>query len=447
MNKKQSQNSAISNAVPSLQPHSSRPRRWKWGALSLILVISTSWWFGGMAGWWRWRTQQELERRHPDAAWQFAQRLLSWTGSTPETEFLLARICRRQGLFAEMETHLQCMSQGTGRSPRLREQQNRERILAAAQTGQLDKTEDALNAYLQDPRDDGREICEVYLNACLANGRDREARTILEGWQATVPPDPLPAYFLGLIREHNEEFDGAEKSYSESLRIQQDNYACYYARGRVRMILNQVEGALADYHAAALGVPYPAAAQIGEARCLKTLGQLDPARAILQRVVRLPSRDVLTSYQRYGHFPEYLAAEYELGTLELESGHADIACPLLKRVADEAPHYLEGRQAYGDALRSLGKSEEAQVETRFVQSSRKAMLEVDRLLAELKHQPQDPEEKRDFLADRNTRIGELYLRYSSPKTGILYLRRALAERPDFSRARELLSIEERPRRR
>jgi tetratricopeptide (TPR) repeat protein len=176
---------------------------------------------------------------------------------------------------------------------------------------------------------------------------------------------------------------------------------------------------------------YNAAPRIGEARALRSLGEVDEARRILEAVVTLSREDVRRSFQRVGDRFEGAPAKLELGTLESASGRYKQALPWLDAAVRANPRDLSARHAWGIALRGVGRNDEAARELAAVREARIALREVDRL-ADLIHKNPD-------LVDERVRIGELYLKYESQLTGEFWLNTALARDPRNKRARELLA--------
>ncbi len=103
-------------------------------------------------------------------------RAQSLTSSNSETEFLLARLARKQGQLAVMADHLQAANKlGHDKKTLAREQD-----LALAAIGRLeDGVENRLQTWLQEGSLDFGEVADAYANGLTALSRFDDAQALL----------------------------------------------------------------------------------------------------------------------------------------------------------------------------------------------------------------------------------------------------------------------------
>jgi Tfp pilus assembly protein PilF len=176
-----------------------------------------------------------------------------------------------------------------------------------------------------------------------------------------------------------------------------------------------------------------AAPRYQQAKCLRTLSRADEAHAILSALVALPADAVRRSFARVGEPERGLPITLELGSLELERQHPEAALSWLEKVLEVEPRNLEARTGRAAALRSLGRTDEAERDLAIIRETRTAMNEADRLVDLVNRESHDP-----HVAERY-RIGELFLRHENARKGEFWLLDALRHDPDYAPAHALLA--------
>lgn len=391
-----------------------------------IVALVAVWWTGGFGIWPRRQAMRAIAAGRLDEAESWIRRALLLDRGSAESYFLLARIQRRQGQLREFDESLRRASaRGLAR-----QRADKERLLAQAQSGQIEPIQSQLDEFLIRGDSDGREVFEAYVNGCLAAARLDEAALLIDGWERTFPDDPQPNYYRGRLLKHYQQYERAAEQFERALEKRPDHYAAVYLLGQLLLLQNRTQQALVLFQQCD-AVRYNAAARIAQAKALRALGRIDEARSLLESVVQLPEEQVRLSFQRVGDRYEGAPAHFELGSLESTAGRYEAALRWLDEAVRANPQDLSARYARGIALRGVGRAEEAAQEFQAVIEARRALREVDRLADLVSSDP--------TLVEERVRIGELYLTYESKKTGEYWLKTALARDPHHARAHELLA--------
>lgn len=407
-----------SDRAPAKDPQEQRVTRSRWrsaiGAVGIVCVAFGGWLGGAWGTFPLEKVRAALARYDHDRAEYWLQ-IAGWAGADRgEREFLSARIARRRGELKQMDAALRAAERFGVDHVRA----EREQMLAAAQTGQLDPVESAIQKWLTDPGTETAEICAAYANGLTMQGRIADAQLILKGWDKDDPTDPESAYRLGRIQEHLLAQDQAEQEYRRALERDPHYPAVTFALGRLLLDRKRPEEALPLFHSCREHLPAAAlAASVGEAMCLKSLGQVAEARQILERAVQVDETTRLDSYAAVREMPEINLAAFELGKLESAEGNFAAAEPWLRQTVEADPRNMDARYAWAVALRGLRRTDDAQREFEHVTKVREALHESDRLYDRLSDKPDDVEAR--------YKIGLAYLEYRSEKAGVYWLQSVL----------------------
>jgi tetratricopeptide (TPR) repeat protein len=189
------------------------------------------------------RARSALEARDAGSALQWLQANERLEPNHAETHFWLARANRRLGQFGKVRDHLE-------RAWKLGyavEMLKREQWLALAQSGRLDKAEPHLAGLLQDPRDDGREICEAYVAGYLLNYRFAPAFRLLDAWQKDFPEDAYPDLIRGRIYEGQLHAKKAIAAYRQALQLDENLKEAWLRLAKLLTSQQQHEEAVAHF--------------------------------------------------------------------------------------------------------------------------------------------------------------------------------------------------------
>gem|GEM_PF-612079 len=361
-----------------------------------------------------------------------AERLIELTRQfrcqTSETTFWEARLRRKQ-LQVSKVPDLLVAARDAGYDP---ERIRLEYLLLEAQTGRIKEVANELNSLLRQSSEDGAEICEAYVNGAMMVGATDIAMTILPVWRTEFPQNPQPHYALARILEYQQDIPGALSQLKQAVDKSPNHWPSRYARGRILFGENRFEEALTDLqHASAM--QENAAPLYQQARCLRSLSQLDEAHRILSELLQRDEEAIRTSFDAVGEPMHGRPLEYELGSLEAAMGNHESARRWLEIVLAEDPNHLDARYARALSLRELGKSDEAEAELAEVQKIRTLLQEIDRLVDEINRSPDEPH------LEARCRVGELFMKYENARHGEFWVQEALNRDPNYKPAHALLA--------
>jgi len=405
------------------QAPQSDPQRRRWPATALLLsvllvLVVAGWATGAFAFWPMLEARQAVARRDADAAERWIRLAERLHGDRAHLELLKARLSRQRGDVASMAEQLdRALARGADRNL-----VHNERLLAAAQAGQLAEIEERLRAWLAEPGQEGAAICDAYTNGLTILGRLDEAQALLDAWEAGFPDDPQPHVKRGRIAEHARAYQQAEEEYRRALAKHPTYAPALYSLARLLLERNRPQEALPLFRECAAAAPTARwAAQTGEASCLRLLDQADEARVLLEEVVAAPDADRRTAYALVGFQPAGDPAAFELGKLESAERNYEAAERWLRATLDRDGYDLEARYALAGALRGLGRQDEAQAEFDRVAHVRGELAKTEAWQTRIAEQPDDVESR--------YKVGLVYLQHQSPKLGLYWLQSVLAYDP------------------
>ncbi len=398
------------------------------GGVVLVLLVLVAYLQGGFALWPLQNARSAMDRRDHASAIEALQLAEFCNGDQVSIDLLRARISLRRGDLAETELQLRRAQQHGAKSRDI----EREKLLAAALNGELEKIEPELKAWLESPGTDGADICDAYTHGLASQGRLEEAQLLLEAWQTGFPEDPKPHVKRARIGEYALQQDAAEEEYRRALAKQPSYAPAIYSLARLLLERKRPEEALELFQLCHKVSPdTAAAAQIGEARSLVMLGNSDDAREILQQVEDYQPQQVVVAFQRLGFQPDGDPAAFELGKLDSANGDFAAALPRLRRAVSANPHDLDARYALAIALRGQGEQAEAEKEFEYVKTVRQELAKTENLRTSLGTDPTDNETR--------FQVAMIYLKYQSPKLGIFWLQSVLAQDPRHWGAHDALA--------
>lgn len=386
----------------------------------LILGVGglTAWvWVGGLTKCFNALAARALTARDTATAAQWLNWSKRSSRSDGQSAFLEARLARHRQDYEAVRVHLQ-------RAFRLdypRDLLEREQWLTLAQAGQLRDAEPHLAALLSDPRDDGPEICEAYVNGYLLTYQPAKAQLLLGGWQRDFLEDPLPHVIQGGMNAAGQQWNAAEVSFRKALDLAPAHAEAAVGLADVLVAKNQFEEALRWYRKGETGAPQNRQARLGAARCLEALGKRDEARQVLTALAE--------------EFPASSPVLFALARIELEERNDSRARELLEGALAGDPHNAGIQTALAAALRRGGEIEAAEAYSREAQKSAAAKVRAERLQHKINAQPDD-------VALRYE-LGALQLERGSEREGVMWLKSVLELQPDHKLAREALDRYER----
>ena len=253
-------------------------------------------------------------------------------------------------------------------------------------------------------------------------GANSHAVGELERISAEAPDDPRPDRLLGLIAKDGEHYVRAIGYYRESLRRdshQSDAQNILEELAESQIKLGQFDEALTTLK----GCERSATVLTFEAECRTSLGQFDAAQDRLREAMKLD--------------PGFAPAKLAQGKLLLDQGQADEAADVLAGAIQLEPQNSQVHLQLSQALRRIGRVEQADAELRRMVEIQSMEREFSDLHDTASNRPDD--------AEIRFRIGELALQLGKPKLGRIWFRAVLAIDPKHLKAHAALrQLEEVP---
>jgi Flp pilus assembly protein TadD len=361
----------------------------------------------------KWQVRRAIIARDLDSAEILLDRMQRWFSIDGESEFLRARLNRKRGNWSEVRNSL-LQARKLKYPVDLLE---REQWLTQAQSGQLRQVEARLPQLLTDPRDDGAEICEAFVNGYFLNHRMSEVVRLLDAWVADFPKDPEPLLIRGKIRIEQQFLKEAEADLQAASTLAPSSVAITLELANLLILERQVDSALEHFHKLVIAHPTEMRSRIGEAKCLRLLNRFPEARSAVQKVLELD--------------PSNREGLVELGLVQLELEDYQDARATLQQALVINPRSLVVRQALARACRATGDMVHAREHAEYVAEAQAALAKADQLASRVGQRPHD--------ADICYEIGRIYLRYAVPERGVQWLRSALDCDPNHQAAKQALT--------
>jgi tetratricopeptide (TPR) repeat protein len=359
------------------------------------------WWHEG-------RGRDALHDRDEDRAGQELRAALALAPQRAESWLLLARLHRRRGELPAAAAALRQAEQYGAAE----EQVRRQRWLLWAQAGRLRDAEPHLAELLTDPRGEGPDICEAFVQGYFANLRIEDAQTLLDVWVKDFPQDPQPHAMRGYLLQTLALLPEAVAAYRQALDRDSRPTSTRRRLAEALLEMGQREEAGELLRRCVSETPEDVDTQLTWANYLVTSEEPDRARQVLTELLSRES----------GCFE----ARRLLGELELNQGRFVEACRHLDLAARQRSHDVTTRNALGKTLRALGRKGEAEPHIQYVREADPALQRLDQQLRQVVQQPRD--------AELRYQIGRTLLQYGSPDDGAKWLRTVLELQPDHAGA-------------
>ena len=356
---------------------------------------------------------QKLDRHEPEEALKWLDRAEWFGAERPDTAMLRTRAARLTGDVALFAQALQLSESRDVSSIYLQ----RERILSAAQSGQMSIATPHLSTLLTDTSGDNRDVCLAYVTGFLRSLRLNEAMSLLDVLLKDSPNDAYPWLIRGRIWLLQSESRKAESDFRMALSIRPDWNEPLIYLAETLYDTRRASEALPLFENAMKSDEFRTRAAVGLARCMKAIAEVDKAKAVLQDALK---QDPLNH-----------DALMELGRTYQEEGEVNLAIPLLESAIRQMPGSEESHYRLAQCYLSVGRKDEADREFKIVDEARLALSELNRLNDQIRNQPQNE----DLLV----RSGELMLRFADPDDGVAVLMSALDINPSNKTAHKLLA--------
>jgi tetratricopeptide (TPR) repeat protein len=384
-------------------------------ALATIGVVPLLWLAGpwGLAAICRSRGTAALRSGNEELALGWFGRAEKFQGDSGLTQFLLARTCRRMNRIDEMQQHLErALACGF---PKARVE--REQWLCLAQNGQTNRLGSRLQALLDDPGDDGREILAALTGGYVVSFDLDSANFVLGEWMARYPDDPESYARAAKLRQVQGEWPAAVELYRRSLKIAAGRTVVRLSLAQCLALMNDPALAEPEFRRCLAEQPDNVEAGAGLGACLVNLSRVDEARTVLTETLR---RD-----------PHHFEVARSLAELELSQGNCDAALAMLTPLAKSWPHDKQLCTLMARALQESGQVDSAQPFWDEAERATAALEQVDGLMDKIKRDGND-------LAARYE-LGTLLLERRSREEGAGWLQSILMYEPDHRAAHAALA--------
>ena len=371
--------------------------------------------------WNDWRVEREMRAVRAalrdfdvESALPLAERVVRLAPENGESHMLLARVQRRLGRLSEVRRSLDQAAQLGIRQDRI----DREEQMALAQVGQLEAALPHLPKLLADPRQDGPDICEAFANGFFLAYRFGEAFQILDAWEKDYPTDPQPYLFRGLYAVQSEGLKEAAEQYGKAFQLAPQRWEIRLHYAESLMNLHRANDAVEVLRTMPATRTLEKKVQLTWGRALTEIGDFEEAEIVLRQVLETNSDD-----------PDALLA---VSRLELDANRPSAALPLLEKAIALRGYDSGIRFAHGNALRLLGRQEEANGEFAFVAKATKAVEQRQRLKERLAVNFSDIEARYE--------MADLALEFSPQADRLFWLRSIVELDPSQKHAHQLLSV-------
>ncbi|MFO0944163.1 MAG: tetratricopeptide repeat protein [Pirellulales bacterium] len=292
-----------------------------------------------------------------------------------------------------------------------------ENTLLLAQQGQLELVEDRIVSLLATSDSDTFEICDAFVNGLLSAGRIGNAETVISAWSKDSPKAALPIYRLARLREYEQKIADAKRLYKQAIDLQPDFYPASYSYARLLLDENEPEEA-AVYFQKCSGVAHPEASLTGLAMSKVRLGETAKAKELFEQLMKSEVAEFRRSYRLVFEPFERLVAASEYGKLLVNDQEFAKAIEVLDRALKFNARDVTSRYSKSIALRSIGKTIEADAEAKIVAETETALREVNELRNAINRDNQDVESM--------LKLADILIKFESPRNGLFWLRNALS---------------------
>ncbi len=319
-------------------------------------------------------------REFPEAAAHLLHCLQSWPFNAA-AHFLMARTCRRAGQLRKWKIHLD-------RAEILgwpQKQIDLERQLRRAQVGNVWDVEgpllDLLNTHAPEEVITPEEviILEALVGGFMENDRLIDVIALTTTWSNRYPADWLPLIYRGNaeLRLYGKSSEAA-KDFERVLELKPNDPEAHLALAHVLTDKGQFQDALPHYQFCLRSHPDdPTEALFGLATCQYSMGDTQEARARLA--------------QLFAKKKDYPPASFLQAKVELAEGRQEEALKWLQKADALSPDESDVTNALLQVCRQLNRQQDVARYRRRLEKIHAWDDKLDRLLTEVKTQPDDPE--------------------------------------------------------
>ena len=381
--------------------------------LAAPLLLAFGVWLQG-ADYCRAQAATEAEVLNYVTADRWLQRAEWFDADDPEIALERSRIARRRGQVTRT-ADLITEAIKRGADPATLE---RETWLVMAEEGNYEPLAKRLSELLI-AGDDLPLVFEAWIRGMLQGYQLDKASEMIDVWKDNFPDAPRPHIYEARIAEHNGEFDRSEQALRSAIQRREDHAWAWYELGQLLDTRLRYDESLAAFERAGELLEEPEPALVGQAGALRQLDRLDEARERLAAALARPEDRLAEVYRQLGDDADDARAEAfaEAGRIEMAAEKPTEAVGYFEQALELKPYNRRARYSYAEALRQLGRRDEAAEQSKRVAAVTQALAACDKLVADLKTEPNNVEAR--------VAVGKMLLEYIDPDQGVYWLGTAL----------------------
>jgi tetratricopeptide (TPR) repeat protein len=231
---------------------------------------------------WHWReAHQEIDRGDFHAAAASLRDCLTVWPSSAETHFLLARTARRA---ADLDLARAQLAEAR-RLNYLGDQLDLEELLLQAQGGGITKVEPKLRELLAAGHAEEPLILEALVRGSLFYNFTKDASRWAGHWTERHPDDWQAHYWHGIALDAAAQPESAVEQLQRALQANADHADARLRLANLLFRSQRVPEAREQFHTLLVAEPDSAAALFGLAQCQRAAGEIDQARATVERAL------------------------------------------------------------------------------------------------------------------------------------------------------------------
>jgi tetratricopeptide (TPR) repeat protein len=328
--------------------------------------------------------------------------------AVPQREFLLARAYRRLGQQDLTREHLQ-FAHDLGFSV---ERLEREQWLAMAQSGQMREAEPYFRRLLQDPGNDGQEICEAFVKGYFRNRQFHKAIPVLDAWQAEFPDDPQPYAFRGAAFQEIEDWKSAITEYQKVLQWDADQTVVRVQLAVCLKAARKYDEAIEQFRRCLKESPEDPILLAEWGDILLLTGTVKEATVVFEQLLAID--------------PQNPEARLAMAGIHLSNGDAKKALEIAEPLYSERRFDKSVMYSLASALQAYGRVDEAKAMFERVNVAQEKLLRKNQLMEELQSDPN--------LVDHRFEIAIITMNYQSPSDGVRWLLSVIDIDPQYTPA-------------
>jgi tetratricopeptide (TPR) repeat protein len=361
------------------------------------------------------QAQRAFDRQRYQEAWAHLTKANDLQPRSPEIQLRLARVARLLGHFKQADQHLNRCKDLRGEHT---EEEQLERLMLRAQTGEVEKVLSKLWPYVEKKRPEASLVLEALSYGFLGQELYVPAQRCLNEWEK-IDPDNIQALLYGgwfLDRNGGGSPESREK-YLHALELDPSRTDIRLRLAQAYLNQQNDRKAIEHFKQVLKQQPDNEMAQLGLAQATLSMGKSEEARELL--------RTFLLKH------PDNALALREIGKVELNEGHYAEAEKWLRRALKYNPN--DGLAMYSllTCLRRRGDKPEVKAEIAKIDARMKMINVAGRRLDELIRNkmlahPKDPELYYE--------AGTIYEQLGEEKEAAAWYARALRYDPKHQRA-------------